>query len=194
MQSSSIVESTIPSSLFIIKPEVKDALANNRPVVALESTIITHGMEYPVNRDTALAVEKIVRDLGAIPATIAIIEGVIKVGLTSEDIEMLSTEGKKNSRKCSRRDLAFVLANKMNGSTTVAGTMYLANLAGIRVFVTGGIGGVHRGAEQTFDISADLTELARTPVSVVSAGVKSILDIPKTLEYLETMGVPIVTY
>jgi pseudouridine-5'-phosphate glycosidase len=194
MQSSSIVESTIPSSLFIIKPEVRDALANNRPVVALESTIITHGMEYPVNRDTALAVEKIVRDLGAIPATIAIIEGVIKVGLTSEDIEMLSTEGKKNSRKCSRRDLAFVLANKMNGSTTVAGTMYLANLAGIRVFVTGGIGGVHRGAEQTFDISADLTELARTPVSVVSAGVKSILDIPKTLEYLETMGVPIVTY
>ena len=185
---------TIPSSLFIIKPEVRDALANNRPVVALESTIITHGMEYPVNRDTALAVEKIVRDLGAIPATIAIIEGVIKVGLTSEDIEMLSTEGKKNSRKCSRRDLAFVLANKMNGSTTVAGTMYLANLAGIRVFVTGGIGGVHRGAEQTFDISADLTELARTPVSVVSAGVKSILDIPKTLEYLETMGVPIVTY
>lgn len=194
MQSSSIVESTIPSSLFIIKPEVRDALANNRPVVALESTIITHGMEYPVNRDTALAVETIVRDLGAIPATIAIIEGVIKVGLTSEDIEMLSTEGKKNSRKCSRRDLAFVLANKMNGSTTVAGTMYLANLAGIRVFVTGGIGGVHRGAEQTFDISADLTELARTPVSVVSAGVKSILDIPKTLEYLETMGVPIVTY
>ena len=174
MQSSSIVESTIPSSLFIIKPEVRDALANNRPVVALESTIITHGMEYPVNRDTALAVETIVRDLGAIPATIAIIEGVIKVGLTSEDIEMLSTEGKKNSRKCSRRDLAFVLANKMNGSTTVAGTMYLANLAGIRVFVTGGIGGVHRGAEQTFDISADLTELARTPVSVVSAGVKSI--------------------
>lgn len=151
-------------------------------------------MEYPINRDTALSVEKIVRDFGAIPATIAIIRGVIKVGLTHEDIEMLSTEGKKNSRKCSRRDLAYVLARKMNGSTTVAGTMYLASMAGIKVFVTGGIGGVHRGAEQTFDISADLTELARTRISVVSAGVKSILDIPKTLEYLETMGVPVVTY
>lgn len=162
--------------------------------MALESTIITHGMEYPLNRDTALAVEKIVRDYGAIPATIAIIKGVIKIGLTSDDLEMLSSEGKKNSRKCSRRDLAYVIARKMNGSTTVAGTMYLASLAGIKVFVTGGIGGVHRGAEQTFDISADLTELARTRVSVVSAGVKSILDIPKTLEYLETMGVPVVTY
>jgi len=119
---------------------------------------------------------------------------VIKIGLSIEDLEMLSSVGKKNSRKCSRRDLAYVMARKMNGSTTVAGTMYLANLAGIKVFVTGGIGGVHRGAEQTFDISADLTELARTRISVVSAGVKSILDIPKTLEYLETMGVPVVTY
>jgi pseudouridine-5'-phosphate glycosidase len=151
-------------------------------------------MEYPVNRDTALAVENIVRDNGAIPATIAIIAGVIKVGLTGDDIELLSKEGRHNSRKCSRRDLAFVLARKMNGSTTVAGTMYLANLAGIKVFVTGGIGGVHRGAEQTFDISADLLELSKTPVNVISAGVKSILDIPKTLEYLETMGVPVVSY
>lgn len=184
----------IPTHLFHVKPEVRQALAENRPVVALESTIITHGMEYPTNRDTALAVEQIVRDAGAIPATIAIIEGVIRVGLTLAEIEMLSTEGKKNARKCSRRDLAYVMARKMNGSTTVAGTMFLANLAGIKVFVTGGIGGVHRGAEQTFDISADLTELAKTPVSVVSAGVKSILDIAKTLEYLETMGVPIITY
>lgn len=165
-----------------------------RPVVALESTIITHGMEYPVNRDTALAVEQIVRNGGAIPATIAIINGVVKIGLTNEDIEKLASEGRKNSRKCSRRDLAFVMAKKMNGSTTVAGTMYLAQLAGIKIFVTGGIGGVHRKAEETFDISADLTELSRTPVGVVCAGVKSILDIPKTLEYLETMGVPVVSY
>jgi len=185
---------SIPDHLLEINPEVKQALIQNRAVVALESTIITHGMEYPINRDTALAVEKIVRDYGATPATIAIIKGVIKIGLSNEDLEMLSSEGKKNSRKCSRRDLAYVMARKMNGSTTVAGTMYLASLAGIKVFVTGGIGGVHRGAEQTFDISADLTELARTRISVVSAGVKSILDIPKTLEYLETMGVPVVTY
>lgn len=128
-------------------PEVRRALDQGHPVVALESTIITHGMEYPVNRDTALAVEQIVRDNGAIPATIAILNGVIKVGLTNEDIEMLSQEGRHNSRKCSRRDLAFVIARKMNGSTTVAGTMYIANMAGIKIFVTGGIGGVHRGAE-----------------------------------------------
>lgn len=162
--------------------------------MALESTIITHGMEYPMNRDTALAVEAIVRENGAIPATIAIINGVVKIGLETEEIEYLSNEGRVNSRKCSRRDLAYVLAKEINGSTTVAGTMYLANLAGIKLFVTGGIGGVHRGAETTFDISADLTELSRTPVAVISAGVKSILDIPKTLEYLETMGVPVVSY
>ena len=134
-QSSSATRSSgnmgIPQDKFIIKPEVAEALRNGQPVVALESTIITHGMEYPVNRDTALAVEQIVRDNGAVPATIAILNGVIKVGLTNEDIEMLSSEGKKNSRKCSRRDLAFVLARKMNGSTTVAGTMYLAHKAGI---------------------------------------------------------------
>ena len=186
--------SGIAPEKFIIKPEVAEALRLGQPVVALESTIITHGMEYPVNRDTALAVEQIVRENGAIPATIAILEGVIKVGLTGEDIERLSSEGRKNSRKCSRRDLAYVLARKMNGSTTVAGTMYLANMAGIKIFVTGGIGGVHRGAEQTFDISADLLELSKTPVGVICAGVKSILDIPKTLEYLETMGVPVVSY
>ena len=137
----------IPSHLFVIKPEVSKALAANKPVVALESTIITHGMEYPTNRDTALGVEEIVRANGAVPATIAIIEGVIRVGLTEAEVEMLSTEGKKNARKCSRRDLAYVLAHKMNGSTTVAGTMFLAQQAGIKVFVTGGIGGVHRGAE-----------------------------------------------
>ena len=130
--------------------------------MALESTIITHGMEYPINRDTAMAVEQIVRDYGAVPATIAIINGVIKIGLTQEEIEMLSSDGRHSSRKCSRRDLAYVLAMKLNGSTTVAGTMYLANLAGIKIFVTGGIGGVHRGAEQTFDISADLLELSKT--------------------------------
>ena len=145
-----------------------------------------------MNRDTALGVEQKIRDEGAMPATIAIVEGVVKIGLTLDEIEFLSKGC--NARKCSRRDLAYVLAKKMNGSTTVAGTMYIANCANIKVFVTGGIGGVHRGAEQTFDISADLTELAKTPVAVVSAGVKSILDIPKTLEYLETMGVPVVSY
>lgn len=151
-------------------------------------------MEYPQNKDTALALEQIVRDGGAVPATIAIIGGVIKVGITNEEIEYLSNEGKSSTRKCSRRDLAYVLARKMNGSTTVAGTMYCANLAGIKIFATGGLGGVHRGAEETFDISADLTELSKTPVNVVSAGVKSILDLPKTIEYLETMGVPVVSY
>ena len=145
-----------------------------------------------MNRDTALVVEQKIRDQGAIPATIAIVEGQVKIGLTLDEIEFLSQGC--NARKCSRRDLAFVMAKKMNGSTTVAGTMYIASCAGIKVFVTGGIGGVHRGAEETFDISADLTELAKTPVAVVSAGVKSILDIPKTLEYLETMGVPVVSF
>jgi len=129
-----------------------------------------------------------------VPATIAIIGGVIRIGLSKDQLEYLSNEGRESSRKCSRRDFAYVVSRKMNGSTTVAGTMYCANLAGIKVFATGGLGGVHRGAEETFDISADLTELAKTPVSVVCAGVKSILDIPKTLEYLETMGVPVVSY
>eukprot|EP00347_Sterkiella_histriomuscorum_P018997 403343364 len=185
---------SIASSRFVVKEEVKQAILAGQPVVALESTIITHGMDYPMNRDTALAVEQIVRDNGAIPATIAIVKGVVKIGLEKDDIELLSSEGRLSSRKCSRRDLAYVLAKNGNGSTTVAATMYLASLAGIKIFVTGGIGGVHRGAESTFDISADLTELARTPVAVICAGVKSILDIPKTLEFLETMGVPVVSY
>jgi pseudouridine-5'-phosphate glycosidase len=151
-------------------------------------------MEYPMNKETAVALEDIVRANGAVPATIAIIDGVIRIGLTSQELEYLSNEGKASARKCSRRDLAFVISKKMNGSTTVAGTMYCASLVGIEVFATGGLGGVHRGAEETFDISADLTELSKTPVSVISAGVKSILDIPKTLEYLETMGVPVVSF
>ena len=162
-------------------------------MVALESAIISHGMDYPLNRDTALAVEQAVRDQGAIPATIAIIQGVIKVGMSTDEIDAYAKEGKA-SRKCSVRDLAYVMARKVNGSTTVASTMYIANLAGIRVMATAGIGGVHRGAELSFDISADLTELARTPVAVVCSGPKSILDIPKTLEYLETAGVPVVSY
>ena len=178
---------------MVMSPEVAQALEKGHPIVALESTIITHGMEYPTNRDTALLVEDTVRKFGAIPATIAIIHGVIKVGLSRDEIEYLSLEGPKNARKCSRRDLAYVMSIKGNGSTTVAGTMVLANWAGIKVFVTGGIGGVHRGAESTMDISADLKELGQTPVAVISAGVKSILDIPKTLEYLETQGVPVVS-
>lgn len=168
-------------------------MASNKPVVALESTIITHGMEYPTNMLTALAVEQNIIDEGAIPATIGIIDGVIHVGITNEQIEYLALN-KQTCRKCSRRDLGYIVAQKGNGSTTVAATMYIAYLAGIKVFVTGGIGGVHRGAEQTFDISADLTELSRTPVTVVSAGIKSILDVPKTLELLETFGVPVVGY
>ena len=147
-------------------------------------------MDYPMNKDTAMDMIKIVKDNGATPAVIAIISGVVKIGLTPDEVEHLAKNGQK-ARKCSRRDLAFCLSKKMDGSTTVAGTMYLANLAGITVFATGGIGGVHRGAEETFDVSADLTELSRTPVCVISAGCKSILDIPKTLEYLETMGVPV---
>lgn len=184
----------ISSKYLLIAPEVKKALLEKKAVVALESTIITHGMPYPQNFETAMAVEGIVRKEGAVPATIAIINGVIRIGLSKSEIEFLSKSGQKNCRKCSRRDLAYVVARKMNGSTTVAGTMYCASLAGIQVFATGGLGGVHRGAEESFDISADLTELAKTPVSVVSAGVKSILDIPKTLEYLETMGVPVTAY
>ena len=155
---------------------MKNALLEKKAVVALESTIITHGMQYPHNFETAMAVEGIIRKEGAVPATIAIINGVIRIGLSKSEIEYLSKNGPKNSRKCSRRDLAYVVARKMNGSTTVAGTMYCASLAGIQVFATGGLGGVHRGAEESFDISADLTELAKTPVSVVSAGIKSILE------------------
>ncbi len=174
-----------------IKPEVKEALEQGKAVVALESTIIAHGMPYPKNVETALAVEEVIRANGAVPATIAIIDGVIKVGLTPEEIEYLGTA--KGVLKVSRRDFPVVMAKKMDGATTVAGTMMAAAMAGIKVFVTGGIGGVHRGAGESHDISADLEELKQTNVCVVCAGVKSILDIPGTLEYLETKGVPVVT-
>lgn len=175
-----------------IHPEVKKALSEGQPVVALESTIISHGMPYPKNVEMAKNVGKIIRDNSAIPATIAIIDGILKVGLTSEEIEFLGTS--KNVLKASRRDLPFIISKKLNGATTVATTMILANLAGVKVFATGGIGGVHRGAQETFDISADLQELANTNVAVVCAGAKSILDIGLTLEYLETNGVPVVGF
>lgn len=176
-----------------ISPEVKKALENNQPVVALESTIISHGMPYPQNVETALKVEEIVRQNGAIPATIAVINGRLKAGLSKEEITVLGKQG-LNVTKVSRRDLPVVIANKQNGATTVAATMIIAELAGIRVFATGGLGGVHRGAEHTFDISADLQELAKTSVAVVCAGAKSILDLGLTMEYLETYGVPVVGY
>jgi pseudouridine-5'-phosphate glycosidase len=172
-------------------PEVAAARAAGKPVVALESTIISHGMPYPQNVQTAREVEQVIRDAGAVPATIALIAGRICVGLSDDQLERLGNA--QDALKVSRRDLAYVLAEKKLGATTVAATMICAALAGIEVFVTGGIGGVHRGAETSFDISADLQELARTNVAVVCAGVKSILDIGLTLEYLETHGVPVVS-
>lgn len=175
-----------------IKPEVEKALEEGTPVVALESTIISHGMPYPKNVETALAVEDVIRKNGAIPATIAIIGGRIKIGLTADEIEYMAKAD--NVLKVSRRDFPLVISQKLDGATTVAGTMIAANMAGIKVFVTGGIGGVHRGAGESFDISADLEELKMTDVTVVCAGVKSILDIGATLEYLETAGVPVITY
>ena len=173
-------------------PDVKNALKNNLPIVALESTIISHGMPYPKNIETALMVEETVRSNKAVPATIAIIKGRLKIGLTKEEIEFLATNDE--IKKISRRDLAVAVSQKLSGSTTVASTMIIADLAKIAVFATGGIGGVHRGAETTLDISADLDELSRTNVCVVCAGVKSILDIGLTLEYLETKGVPVIGY
>lgn len=175
-----------------IKEEVKQALEQNLPVVALESTIISHGMPYPQNVEMAKKCEEIIRENGAVPATIAIINGRIKVGLTEEDLNLLATS--KNVAKVSRRDLAKVISTKQIGATTVASTMICANMAGIKFFVTGGIGGVHRGYEETLDVSADLDELGRTNVNVICAGAKSILDLPRTLEYLETKGVPVVGY
>ncbi|MFN5323445.1 MAG: pseudouridine-5'-phosphate glycosidase [Bacteroidota bacterium] len=175
-----------------IHPEVADALRNNKPVVALESTIIAHGMPYPQNVETARAVEHIVREQGAIPATIAILHGKLCVGLDEKQLEELGNS--TDVWKVSIRDMAYVVSNKLAGATTVAATMRIASEAGIRIFVTGGIGGVHRSAETTMDISSDLTEMSKTSVAVVSAGVKSILDIGLTLEYLETLGVPVVTY
>ena len=176
-----------------ISPEVQEALKAGKPVVALESTIISHGMPYPQNVETALKVEQTIRENGAIPATIAIIGGKLKAGCTPEEIEYLGKKGLAVT-KASRRDLPVLLARKEDGATTVTTTMIIAAMAGIRVFATGGIGGVHRGAQQTFDISADLEELAQTPVMVVCAGAKSILDLGLTLEYLETKGVPVVGY
>jgi pseudouridine-5'-phosphate glycosidase len=176
---------------LLFSPEVVEARAAGKPIVALESTIISHGMPYPQNVQTAREVEQVIRDAGAVPATIAIINGKICVGLSDEQLELLGNS--TDAIKVSRRDLAYVLAQKKLGATTVAATMICAQLAGIAVFVTGGIGGVHRGAETSFDISADLQELAHTNVAVVCAGVKSILDIGLTLEYLETHGVPVVS-
>lgn len=175
-----------------INPEVLKALKENRPVVALESTIISHGMPYPKNVETALKVEETIRSHGAVPATVGIIDGEPIVGMTPEEIEEFGK--RKGVLKVSRRDLPVVYAKKLWGATTVATTMIIANQAGIEVFVTGGIGGVHRGATETMDISADLQELAKTNVTVVCAGAKAILDLPLTLEYLETMGVPVLGY
>ncbi len=175
-----------------VNPEVAKALDEGRPVVALESTIIAHGMPYPKNVETALAVEDVIRDNGAVPATIGILGGRIKIGLTKEEIEYMAHA--ENVLKVSRRDLPLVIAKKMDGATTVAGTMIAAHMAGIKLFVTGGIGGVHRGAGESFDISADLEELKMTDVTVVCAGAKAILDIPATMEYLETAGVPVIAY
>ena len=176
-----------------ISPEVQQALADGKPVVALESTIISHGMPYPKNVETAMLVEKTIRENGAVPATIAIIGGRLKAGLSPEEIEYLGKSGRKVA-KVSRRDLAAIVASGADGATTVTTTMIIAHMAGIKVFATGGIGGVHRGAETTMDISADLEELAGTPVMVVCAGAKSILDLGLTLEYLETKGVPVIGY
>jgi len=175
-----------------LSPEVAAARAGGNALVALESTIITHGMPYPQNLETARAVEAAVRDAGAVPATIAVMDGQIRVGLSPDQLDALARS--PDARKLSRADLAHCLTTRETGATTVAATMICARLAGIEVFATGGIGGVHRGAETTMDISADLQELARTPVTVVSAGAKAILDLPKTLEVLETLGVPVIAF
>lgn len=176
-----------------ISQEVTESLKSNKGVVALESTIISHGMPYPENAETAVKLEEMVRDMGCMPATIAILNGKLKAGLTLDEIEYLAKRGSR-VQKCSRRDLPVVLSNKTAGATTVAATMIIAQMAGIEVFATGGIGGVHRGAGKTMDISADLQELARTDVTVISAGAKAILDLGLTLEYLETYGVPVLGF
>lgn len=178
---------------LVVSEEVKNAIKEGKPVVALESTIISHGMPYPKNVETALEVERIVRENGAIPATIAIIKGKITVGISKEEVEYLGKKG-LDVQKASRRDLPVILSKGLDGATTVATTMIAASLAGVKIFATGGVGGVHRGAEVTMDISADLEELAMTDVMVVCAGCKSILDIGLTLEYLETKGVPVIGY
>ena len=183
---------TAPHPLLTLTDEVADALRDGGPVVALESTIISHGMPYPQNVAMATEVEEIIRAAGAVPATIAVLDGRPRIGLTADDLELLASD--EHVAKVSVRDLPFVVARRTHGATTVAATMRLAALAGIRVFVTGGLGGVHRGAQQSFDESADLTELGSTDVAVISAGVKSILDIGLTLERLETLGVPVLAY
>lgn len=177
---------------LVFSNEVAAALMAGSPVVALESTLITHGFPYPANVETALAMEAAIREEGAIPATIAVLNGKIKVGLTKEEVELLADLGQEGVRKCSRRDLPIVVGLGQHGATTVAGTMIVAQMAGIKVFATGGIGGVHRGHPE--DVSADLIELGRTPITVVCAGAKSILDLPLTLEVLETQGVPVIGY
>ncbi|MBG6172418.1 pseudouridine-5'-phosphate glycosidase [Labrenzia sp. EL_208] len=179
-------------TLIVYSEEVSEALASAKPVVALESTIITHGMPFPRNVETARQVEADIRAEGAVPATIAIMDGKLHVGLSDADLDRLAQA--EDVMKCSRADMTFALATGRFGATTVAATMMAAHLAGVKVFATGGIGGVHKGAEETFDVSADLDELARTPVCVVSAGAKALLDIPKTLEVLETKGVPVIAY
>jgi pseudouridylate synthase len=179
----------MPPSL-VYSTEVATARAHGQPLVALESTLITHGLPYPANRDTALAMEQAVRDAGAVPATIAIIEGQVMVGLSSEQVDMLAQKPTGSVRKCSRRDLPIAIGLGEDAATTVAGTMIVAHWAGIPIFATGGIGGVHRG--HPWDVSADLIELGRTPVAVICAGAKSILDLPLTLEVLETQGVPVI--
>ncbi|OQY44543.1 MAG: pseudouridine-5-phosphate glycosidase [Anaerolineaceae bacterium 4572_78] len=176
--------------MFSYHPEVKEALATKKPIVALESTLITHGFSYPDNLNVAHAIEDTVREHGAVPATIAILNGQIKVGLTADQLEYLATT--KNARKCSRRDLPLAIALKMDGGTTVAGTMVIAYQTGIEIFATGGIGGVHRG--HAHDVSTDLIELGQTPITVVCAGMKAFLDLPASLEFLETQGVPILGY
>ncbi|WP_371171086.1 pseudouridine-5'-phosphate glycosidase [Aliiroseovarius sp. 2305UL8-7] len=173
-------------------PEVAAARDKGQPIVALESTIITHGMPWPQNVETAREVEDVIRENGAVPATIAVLDGRLHIGLTNDELEALGQA--QNVAKLSRADMAVCIATGGTGATTVAATMIAAHLAGIRVFATGGIGGVHRGAEQSFDISADLRELAKTPITVVAAGAKAILDLPKTLEVLETLGVPVIAY
>jgi len=180
------------SKYLNIHPEIEKAIAYKKPIVALESTIIAHGMPYPLNIQTALEVEEIVRQNGAVPATIAILDGKLCVGLNKEQLEMLGTAD--DVWKVSLRDMPYVISKKLPGATTVAATMRIAAMAGIKIFVTGGIGGVHRGAETTMDISADLMEMSQTNVAVISAGVKSILDIGLTLEFIETQGIPVVTY
>ena len=178
--------------LYDFKDEVREALKEGKPVVALESTLISHGFPYPENLEVAGEMEEIIRGYEVVPATIALIKGKIKVGLTSDELEFMATS--KDIFKASRRDLAVIIAKDLNGATTVAATMLVAERAGIKVFATGGIGGVHRGGEKTFDISADLHELARTPMVVVCSGAKAILDLPLTKEYLETMGVPVIGF